>query len=91
LSSLYGGDVPKNVRIFAKVTSKIQMCNVLLAECSTNIFTRNDDIYILSDEATTYQKAERKCELYGGKVAQFNSQQENFFLPYLRQKYIAGI
>jgi len=70
---------------------KIQFKTLLLTEDSTYIFTRNDDIYILSDEPTTHQQAERKCELYGGKIAQISLQERSFFLPHLRQKYIPGI
>jgi len=48
----------------------------------------NNDIFILSNEATTYRDAEEQCQVYGGKVADIYENQRRIFEDQLHRKYI---
>ena len=60
----------------------------MFTECSVNIATSNDEIYILSDEPKTYQEAEVICQSSGGQIAEIRNQdQRRFFQPSFDAKY----
>ena len=55
------------------------------------IITKDNLIYVLSEQPATNQKAEETCQSYGGRLAQISNQEERQFLePYLRNLYIPG-
>ena len=55
------------------------------------IITKDNLIYILSEQPATAQVAEETCLSYGGRLAQISNQEEKQFLePHLRSFYIPG-
>ena len=57
--------------------------------CENRFITKDDVIYILSEQPATGQDAEETCLSYGGRLAQISNQEERQFLePYLRSLYI---
>jgi len=58
-------------------------------ESQENLVLRDETLYILSDETTTYTQAEERCLSYGTNLAQIDSLDErNFLSSYVQQKYI---
>ena len=66
----------------------IKYCAV--TDCAKTFWKSNDNIYILSDVATTYQQAEKTCKSYGGEVAQIDHRDRDHLWPRLKRKYIPG-
>ena len=57
--------------------------------CKNRFITKDDVIYILSEQPATAQVAEETCQSYGGRLAQISNQEERQFLePHLRTLYI---
>ena len=57
--------------------------------CKNRFITKDDVIYILSEQPATGQEAEKTCQSHGGRLAQISNQEERQFLKaHLRTLHI---
>jgi len=58
-------------------------------ECQDDLLFNDSYIYILSDETSSFQEAERTCRSNGGQLAQIERNDRNIFEEKLRNKYLS--
>ena len=74
----------------AKPPRRFHVLVYIVSECPSDIFTRDDNYFLLSNNVATFIEAENSCKSSGGSIVQISNSSRSLLFHRLINKYIPG-